>query len=119
MVMSGRVLMEAYIKLPIKLWYGISDIRNHIVNTSLQTVLPAHFTSHTCNIKLHNYLFDLNFEHGLPNPLGYLDSSAVLSFHWGHYRDLSNLYCIANSLAKLHSTTSASYTVITNNEAND
>jgi hypothetical protein len=95
------------------------DIRRHSVNNMLQSTLPAYFTPRTCGIAIHNYLFDLNLETGLPTPIGYLDSSAVLSFQWGHYHELSNLYCIANSLAKLHSTPSASYTVITNNEVDN
>jgi hypothetical protein len=64
----------------------------HVVNNfNFNFNIPAHFTPHTCSIKLHNYFFDLNLEHGLPTPIGYLDSSAVLSFQWGHYQDLSNL----------------------------
>jgi hypothetical protein len=64
-------------------------------------------------------MFDLNLEHGLPTPIGHLDSSAVLSFQWGRYQELTNLYSIATSLAKLHSTTYASYTITTNNEVDN
>jgi hypothetical protein len=64
-------------------------------------------------------LFDLNLEYGLPTPIGYLDSSAVLSFQWGRYHDLSNLYCLDSALTKLNSTPAASYTVITNNEVDN
>jgi hypothetical protein len=64
-------------------------------------------------------LFDLNLVDGLPTPIGHLDSSAVLSFQWGHYKDLSNLSCIATSLAKLHSTTHNTFTIITNTEVDN
>jgi hypothetical protein len=64
-------------------------------------------------------MFDLNLEHGLSTPIGHLDSSAILSFQWGHFHDLSNLYCIATSLAKLISDTNNSYIVITNNEVDN
>jgi hypothetical protein len=85
----------------------------------LPPTLPAHFTPRTSCTVLHNYLFDLNLEYGLPTPIGCLDSSAVLSFQWGRYQDLSNLYCLATTLSKLHSTPTASYTVITNNEVDN
>ena len=85
----------------------------------LPPTLPAHFTPRTCCTVLHNYLFDLNLEYGLPTPIGCLDSSAVLSFQWGRYQDLSNLYCLATTLSKLHSTPTASYTIITNNEVDN
>ena len=68
---------------------------------------------------MHRFLIDHNLDSGLPTPIGYLDSSAALSFQWGQYQDLSNLYCLASEITKLHSTPSASYTVITNTEVDN
>jgi hypothetical protein len=64
-------------------------------------------------------MFDLNLEHGLPTPSGHLDFSAVLSFQWGCYQELANIYSIATSIAKLHSNTCNTYTIITNNEVDN
>jgi hypothetical protein len=64
-------------------------------------------------------MFDLNLKHRLPSPFGHLDSSAVLSFQWGRYQELTNIYSIATSLAKLHSYRCDSYTIIANNEVDN
>jgi hypothetical protein len=57
--------------------------------------------------------------YGLPTPIGCLDIYVVLSFQSGNYQDLSNLSCLATTITKLHSTPSASYTVITSNEVDN
>jgi hypothetical protein len=61
-------------------------------------------------------MFDFNLAYGLPTPLGNLDISAALSFRRGRYQELANIYSVATSLAKLHSSSSVSYTIIINHE---
>jgi hypothetical protein len=63
---------------------------------------------------VYNYRYDLNLAHGLPTPLGNLDIASVLSFQSGRYQELANLYTIAQSLAKSHSNSTCTYTIITN-----
>ena len=91
----------------------------HTVNTIPRFTLPAHFNSRTSCTALHNFLHDSNLDSGLPTPIGYLDTSAALSFQWGQYQDLSNLYCLASAITKLHSTSDHTYTVVTNAEVDN